>query len=111
MYELVKWPEVQELMNEDWFLEEAKLNFEDADSSYFIPINKLYDLSQIIKYNDSVISDAYGKYITQFMEEFKENGGKGNLLWAQKMLGNIDKDTFVNLLKTDSNFIELWGKF
>lgn len=42
-YVLIGWPEVQDLMEEDWFQEEAILdNSEDADSStYLIPISKV----------------------------------------------------------------------
>jgi len=41
-YTLVEWPEVQELMEEDWFEKEAVLNLStDASSSYFIPIKYL----------------------------------------------------------------------
>lgn len=40
MYILVMWPEVQELMDEDWFVDEAILSI-NHDSSYFIPIKRL----------------------------------------------------------------------
>lgn len=42
-YVPIGWPEVQNLMEEDWFQEEAILdNSEDADSStYLIPISKV----------------------------------------------------------------------
>lgn len=42
MYILVMWPEVQELMDEDWFFDEAVLSIHpNHDSSYFIPIKRL----------------------------------------------------------------------
>ena len=40
LYVLVQWPEVQLLMEEDWFAEEAKLNI-DSSSAYFIPLTRI----------------------------------------------------------------------
>lgn len=40
IYVLVEWPEVQELMEEEWFWEEAILCV-DTSSAYFIPINRI----------------------------------------------------------------------
>lgn len=40
-YVVVEWPEIQELMEEEWFSEEAILNWGGSASSYFIPIKRL----------------------------------------------------------------------
>ncbi len=40
-YVRVDWPEVQELMEEDWFKDEAVLDL-NKSQSYLIPINKLF---------------------------------------------------------------------
>ena len=42
-YTIVQWPDVQELMDEEWFEEEAVLDIEGnfGDSAYFIPIKRL----------------------------------------------------------------------
>ena len=110
MYKLVQWPEVQELMDEDWFLEEAILNFEAADSSYFIPVNRFYSLGVLIDEHEKLVSKVYGKYITTFMEKFKENGGNSIILWKEEMLANIPKAEFIELIKKNSDFCDLWGK-
>lgn len=39
-YVLVEWPESQDLMEEDWFEEEAILSF-TGSSAYFVPIKRL----------------------------------------------------------------------
>ena len=46
-YIIVKWPEVQELMEEDWFDEEAVFINDDKfpSSSYFIPIDRTISTS------------------------------------------------------------------
>ena len=43
-YVLVTWPESQELMEEEWFEEEAVLEVEGkfGGSAYFIPKDRLY---------------------------------------------------------------------
>ena len=43
-YVLVTWPESQELMEEEWFEEEAVLDAEAkfGSSAYFIPTYRLY---------------------------------------------------------------------
>jgi hypothetical protein len=45
-YTLVRWPDVQELMETDWFRNEAILALGNEDltgsSAYFIPINRLF---------------------------------------------------------------------
>lgn len=40
-YIRVDWPEVQELMEEDWFEDEAVLDI-NKSQSYLIPINRLF---------------------------------------------------------------------
>jgi hypothetical protein len=42
-YAIVTWPDVQELMDEDWFDEEAILETEGkfGSSAYFVPIKRL----------------------------------------------------------------------
>lgn len=42
-YTIVDWPEVQELMEEDWFQDEAILNNSDnaPSSQYFIPLKRI----------------------------------------------------------------------
>ena len=42
-YVIVKWPESQELMEEDWFDEEAVLDVEGkfGDSAYFVPLKRI----------------------------------------------------------------------
>lgn len=42
-YVVVQWPESQELMEEDWFEEEAILDTEGrfGSSAYFIPLDRL----------------------------------------------------------------------
>lgn len=42
-YVLIPWPEVQELMDEDWFKKEAILDIDSTvgDSSYFIPLKRI----------------------------------------------------------------------
>jgi hypothetical protein len=42
-YVLVQWPESQELMEEDWFKEEAILDVDAkfGSSAYFIPLKRL----------------------------------------------------------------------
>ena len=42
-YVVVSWPEIQELMEEDWFEEEAILDVECkfGDSAYFIPLKRI----------------------------------------------------------------------
>jgi hypothetical protein len=41
VYILVRWPKSQELMEEDWFEEEAVLNI-DASSAYFVPLYRVF---------------------------------------------------------------------
>jgi hypothetical protein len=42
-YVVVTWPDVQELMEEDWFDEEAILDVDGkfGDSAYFIPLKRI----------------------------------------------------------------------
>lgn len=41
-YTLVHWPDSQDLMDEEWFEEEAILNT-DESSAYFVPTYRLYE--------------------------------------------------------------------
>jgi hypothetical protein len=41
-YTLVQWPDSQELMDAEWFQEEAILDI-DGSSAYFIPTWRLYE--------------------------------------------------------------------
>lgn len=42
-YTLVLWPDSQDLMDKEWFQEEAILNI-DESSAYFIPTWRLHEL-------------------------------------------------------------------
>lgn len=44
-YILVQWPDVQDLMEKDWFREEAILDVEAkfGSSAYFIPYNRYHE--------------------------------------------------------------------
>jgi hypothetical protein len=51
VYELVKWPEVQELMEYDWFRNECFLcnasdSQEQLSSAYFVPIRRLMEIDE-----------------------------------------------------------------
>ncbi|HAL81512.1 MAG TPA: hypothetical protein DCO83_04145 [Mucilaginibacter sp.] len=51
VYELVKWPEVQELMDYDWFTKECFpcTSFEGQEqlsSAYFVPIRRLMEIDE-----------------------------------------------------------------
>ena len=53
-YELVLWPEVQELMEYPWFRKECYLmqGVEDQahfDSSYFVPKKRLWEVEEAIR--------------------------------------------------------------
>lgn len=43
IYVLVRWPDVQDYMDYDWFVEEAVLHPE-ISSAYFIPINRIHKI-------------------------------------------------------------------
>lgn len=48
LYVLVKWPFVQDLMEEVWFRSECVLyqafdDQEHLDSAYFVPLNRIYE--------------------------------------------------------------------
>ena len=51
VYELVKWPEVQELMDYDWFTKECFLynaieDQEQLSSAYFVPIRRIMEIDE-----------------------------------------------------------------
>lgn len=52
IYILVQWPDVQDLMEYDWFRPECYLhnameNQEYLDSAYFVPLARLREINQI----------------------------------------------------------------
>jgi len=49
VYVLVPWPDVQELMDKDWFKDEAILDVDAkfGSSEYFIPMKRLIDFKTI----------------------------------------------------------------
>jgi hypothetical protein len=108
-YVLIEWPESQVFMEEPWFEEEAVLHY-GLSSAYFIPKNRICTLSGIIVGYETLISNIYGKYITKFMEKIKEYEGNSIELWKQELLGNITKEEFVKLIKTDKLFNDTWGQ-
>lgn len=107
-YVLIEWPESQVLMDEPWFDQEAILHH-GLSSAYFIPRNRVYTLSTIVNEYESLVSAVYGKYITKFMEKIKEYEGNSIELWRQELLGNITKEEFVKLIKTNETFNDTWG--
>jgi len=51
LYKIVQWPDVQDLMEYDWFRSESILYqpFEDQvylDSAYFVPLQRLFEISE-----------------------------------------------------------------
>lgn len=46
IYVLVRWPDVQDYMDYDWFVEEAVLHPE-ISSAYFIPINRIHNTTKL----------------------------------------------------------------
>lgn len=53
-YILIQWPEVQELMDEWWFQDEAILNIRDDDSSYLIPEDRIIDNDYILRRSEEL---------------------------------------------------------
>lgn len=62
-YVLIEWPEVQDLMDTSWFDEEAILNFEGANSSYFIPENRITNR----KYE--ILNDLFKEILQSFTKQ------------------------------------------
>jgi hypothetical protein len=108
-YVLIEWPFSQELMEEDWFLDEAVLHSE-KDSAYFVPLKRVTTLRDFVIRYEQTISAIYGEYITEFMKKIKEYEGDSILLWKEHLLGNVNKDEFIKLIRTDISFSDKWGK-
>lgn len=108
MYELVEWPDVQELMEEDWFQDEAILNHESS-SSFFIPVNRLYLLGDKINMLFQEIDSLYNTYMSEYM--LRQKTESTSTLWEEKMLANITKEQFIEFLRYNMKFRELWGTY
>jgi hypothetical protein len=78
-YILVKWPEVQELMEKEWFQEEAILALGNkeitGDSAYFIPKERMDKLQKqymqdSLKEFDIILSKITDEQIEKLRKEF-----------------------------------------
>jgi hypothetical protein len=107
-YILIEWPFSQELMDESWFSEEAILHPESS-SAYFVPLKRVTTLRDFVIRYEQTISEIYGRYITEFMHKIKEYQGDSILLWKEHLLGNVNKDEFIKLIRTDISFSDKWG--
>lgn len=94
-YILVEWPEVQALMEESWFKDEAILNI-DGNSSYFIPEKRIIDNDYIRKRSEELarnLSVSESEY-EEFVNSFKD------------FINPADFNTYESVLNLKTNLIE-----